>query len=100
MKAGDGEEYASFREAYSQRGLLIDDMEWKNALQERCRSNFVLLTELVEIISVHCFPSERKNIYDENLDIILQDFRHLRGRNNSALIQTDRNAESYILLEL
>lgn len=58
------------------------------------------LTELFVAILVHFFSSHPSNIYDEKLDVILPDFRPRSGRDNSAPLQSDQEAEPYPLLEL
>lgn len=100
MSSIDGEECASFREACRRVGLLIANMERKNALQKRFRSHFFPLMGLFASVLPLCLLSEPKNIYDGNFDIILQYVCCRRRRNNSTLLQADRDAESYDLLEL
>ena len=100
IRTVDGEECPSYREACRLRGLLIDDQEWKKALDEGFRSSFVPLTELFATILIHCSPSDPANIFEEKTPILIEDFRKRKGRQNARLLATNRNAESYVLLEL
>lgn len=100
MRIGDAEERARFREAWRRRLLLVDDTQWKIALQEGFRSNFVRLTDVFGTIFVYCFLLHPRNIYDKKIEIILQDFRLKRVKYNSAMLQTEQNSKAIAFLEV
>lgn len=104
LRTVEDTEHPSFREACFHRGVLSDDTEWKKCLEDTFRSSFVPLTELFSTIMVHCNPSSPATIYTEKLGILIQDIRNrYRGphnRGNRRLLETDRSAESYVLMEI
>lgn len=77
--------------------FLRKEMWWELEEVLTCASQ---LRRLASTYDTNTHIHTQINIFDVKLDIILQDFCHRRGRNNSALLQTEQRAESYALLHL
>ena len=84
LKKYNGQEYATFCDSCKARGLLSDDSEWHDAMEEACISAMpVQLRDLFVTILANCQPNNPKQLWDDFKQHMVEDFVDLHGENNS-----------------
>lgn len=92
----DGVLCESFRQPCNQRGILVDNGEWRRALRDAFRSLFVPLSEVFATIIAHCGPSSPIEVWEEHRSIFITGIRQRLRRHRDA-VQDDEQAILHVL---
>jgi hypothetical protein len=98
-----GHEYPTFRAACDALGLLGDDQEWSNAINDAAQWALPYqLRQLFVTILLFCEVTNPKRLYDDHASKMSEDITHRANRNTSTrnISSTDNFIQSLLLLEL
>ena len=89
LKIYDGVKYETFGQACLARGLIRNDNEWKQCLEEASHFKFPkALRSLFANILIHCNPKYPENLWNTFKDDLSYDIKKLYGDCNTAYSQT------------
>ena len=95
----NGKECETFKEVCRELGLLKDDMEWQQVLEDSTGTKLCpQLRELFVMILMFCQPSNPRALFDEFWDTWIDDFQQ-QGRRRGVDL-TDGQLKTMLLLDL
>lgn len=83
LKTVEGIIYETFEEACKARGLLLNDEQWENTLNEAVTiSSPTKLRELFTLIIVYCCPMNSRELWNKFKDALTYDIYYRFARSN------------------